>query len=80
MLAAHASLLNAEAKAGRKLIVEIANHPQPLLSQRARAELVAALADVDYVVMGDREAAAPDMEITRKFVHFVRERSNGAKH
>lgn len=79
LLAEHAALLHQAAPEGHVLIVEITNPPQPLLAQRARAELVAALADVNYVVMSDREEPAPDMEITRRFIQHVRERSNGAK-
>jgi bifunctional ADP-heptose synthase (sugar kinase/adenylyltransferase) len=79
LLAEHAALLHQAASDGNVLIVEIANPPQPLLPQRARAELVAALADVNYVVMTDREAPAPDIAITRRFIQQVRERSNGAK-
>jgi hypothetical protein len=37
-------------------VVEVTNPAQPLLAQRARAELVAALSMVDYVVLGDGEA------------------------
>ena len=79
LLAEHAALLHHAASDGHTLVVEITNPARPLLSLRARAELVAALADVNYVVMSDREAPAPDMEITRRFVQHVRERSKGAK-
>ena len=79
VLAEHAALLHQAASDGRVLIVEVTNPPRPLLAQRARAELIAALADVNYVVISDRETPAPDMEITRRFVQHVRERSNGAK-
>jgi len=79
LLAEHAALLHQMASEGHLLIVEITNSSQPLLPQRARAELVAALADVNYVVMTDREAPAPDMEITRRFVQRVRDRANGVK-
>ena len=40
------------------LIVEITNPARPLLAQRARAELVAALEMVDYVVLKDGPAAS----------------------
>jgi len=79
LLAEHAALIQTAARPGRTLIVEVINPPQPLLAQRARAELVAALADVDYVVMTDRQCAVSDPEITRRFVEHVRRRSNGAK-
>lgn len=38
---------------GAKLGVIVRNPPTPLLSQRARAELVAALGIVDYVLLDD---------------------------
>lgn len=79
LLAEHAALLHRAASIGHVLIVEITNPARPLLAQRARAELVAALADVDYVVMSDRQDNAPDAEITRRFVQSVRERANGVK-
>lgn len=79
LLAENAALLQQAASPGHLLIVELTDPPQPLLSQRARAELVAALAVVDYVVMSGREDSAPDMEITRRFVQHVRDRSNGAR-
>lgn len=55
---------------GRPLIVEITNPPQSLLAQRARAELVAALSMVDYVVMGG-ETASADANITERFIEHV---------
>jgi glycerol-3-phosphate cytidylyltransferase-like family protein len=58
-------------------VVEVTNPSQPLLGQRARAELVAALSMVDFVVMGDGEAsgAAPmDAEIKERFIEHVLER------
>ena len=79
LLAEHAALLQACAKPEHLLIVEIVDPPQPLLAQRARAELVAGLARVNYVVMSDREAASPDDGITSRFIQHVRHRSNGVK-
>ena len=49
MTAAHAARI-AELKDGRKLVVLIATPADPILSARARAELVAGLRAVDYVV------------------------------
>jgi bifunctional ADP-heptose synthase (sugar kinase/adenylyltransferase) len=49
MLASHARRL-AELKRGAKLIVVIEDPPQPILPTRARAELIASLRAVDYVV------------------------------
>jgi len=79
LLAEHAAILHANAEAGRLMIVEVTNPAQPLLPLRARAELVAALAQVDYVVMSDQRADAPDEDITRRFIHHVHQRVNGAQ-
>jgi bifunctional ADP-heptose synthase (sugar kinase/adenylyltransferase) len=46
----HIRRLQQLAAAGKGLMVVVLDPPQPILSQRARAELVAALAMVDYVV------------------------------
>ena len=82
LLAAHVQFLEDQATKGHLLIVEVANPPQPLLSQRARAELVAALGMVDYVVVGDSSVngSAGDAGITRQFIdHIVRRhRPDGA--
>ena len=82
LLAAHVEYLKDRAADGRVLIVEIANPPHPLLSQRARAELVAALRMVDYVVVGqgDVDGPAPDAAITRQFINHIvqRHRTDGA--
>jgi len=78
LLAAHARVLGAIAAPGQQLIVEVTNPPAPLLSQRARAELVAGLACVDYVVLGQMES--PGDETTRQFIQHVCERVNGAAH
>jgi bifunctional ADP-heptose synthase (sugar kinase/adenylyltransferase) len=53
--------------------VEVTDPPQPLLAQRARAELVAALAIVDYVVLGDEDAGA-DADISERFIERVLQR------
>jgi glycerol-3-phosphate cytidylyltransferase-like family protein len=50
------------------LIVIITNPANALLPQRARAELVAALAAVDYVVIG---AELDAVESTRQFMEHV---------
>jgi len=49
LLASHARRL-ADLKNGAKLIVVIEDPPRPILPARARAELVASLRAVDYVV------------------------------
>ena len=46
----HIYRLQQLAEAGKGLMVAILDPPAPILSQRARSELVAALAMVDYVV------------------------------
>jgi len=73
LLAEHARRLLACVTPGKLLVVEITDSLQPLLSQRARAELVAALAAVDYVVLSDREPSndTADAAITEKFVLHV---------
>ena len=49
LLAAHAEQLQQLKHAGTPLLVAIAEPPRPILPARARAELVAGLAVVDYV-------------------------------
>ncbi len=56
------------------LVVEVTNPARPLLAQRARAELVAALAMVDYVVLAPGESSAlppADAGITERFIEHV---------
>ena len=73
LLAEHVRRLAEAREPGRLLVVEVTNPAQPLLAQRARAELVAALSMVDYVVLGDEDASA-DADITKRFVERVIER------
>lgn len=57
--------------------MEITNPARPLLSQRARAELVAALSTVDYVVMSEQQCGAADTVdtgLSETFVQHVLER------
>jgi len=68
LLAEHARRLRATP--GQTLVVEITNPPHPLLPQRARAELVAALAAVDYVVLGNG-SQSDDASITERFIQHV---------
>jgi len=70
LLAEHVRRLAAARTPGRPLVVEVTNPRQPLLAQRARAELVAALSMVDFVVLVDREAGAAD-DITGRFIEHV---------
>jgi glycerol-3-phosphate cytidylyltransferase-like family protein len=80
LLAEHARMLRDVKSLGCLLVVEIVNPARPLLAQRARAELVAGLADVDYVVLGESVSdGAPDSGLTCRLMEHVRRRSNGAK-
>lgn len=70
LLAEHVGRLAQQREPGRPLVVEVTNPPQPLLAQRARAELVAALSMVDFVVLGDTKSA-PDADVTERFAEHV---------
>ena len=63
LLAEHVRRL-VEVANGLHLFVVVLDPPEPLLAARARAELVAALAVVDYVVPAGRQAAK---ELLRDF-------------
>ena len=73
LLAEHVRRLAERKEPGKLLVVEVTDPPQPLLAQRARAELVAALAMVDYVVLGD-EHAGTDADISERFIERVLQR------
>jgi bifunctional ADP-heptose synthase (sugar kinase/adenylyltransferase) len=68
LLAEHVRRLRQCVTPGRPLVVEITNPARPVLAQRARAELVAALEMVDYVVLKNGRAASEDADITERFV------------
>jgi bifunctional ADP-heptose synthase (sugar kinase/adenylyltransferase) len=70
LLAEHVRRLAQARQPGRPLVVEVTNLAQPLLGQRARAELVAALSMVDFVVIGDGSAGM-DADVTERFVEHV---------
>ena len=70
LLAEHVRWLAEERHPGTALVVEVTNPPQPLLAQRARAELVAALSMVDFVILGARKPAL-DAAISERFVAQV---------
>jgi bifunctional ADP-heptose synthase (sugar kinase/adenylyltransferase) len=57
LLAAHARRLEEIARAGGALFVAVQDPARPLLSAQARAELVAGLRVVDYVILGGTIAA-----------------------
>jgi bifunctional ADP-heptose synthase (sugar kinase/adenylyltransferase) len=73
LLAEHVRRLAEAREPGRLLLVEVTNPEQPLLGQRARAELVAALSMVDLVVLGD-EGSGLDADIGGRFIEHVLER------
>lgn len=81
MLAEHVRRLREQAAPGRLLIVEVTNPARPLMPQRARAELVAALSLVDYVVLGNgaNDSAGIDGSITQRFVENVLRRHRGER-
>ncbi len=63
LLASHAARLCELAPDGDGLLVAVlADPPEPLLAARARAELVAALAVVDYVVLAEGAGQAELLE------------------
>lgn len=77
LLAEHVRRLAKARQPGRMLVVEVTNPARPLLAQRARAELVAALSAVDYVLMSDRQSSAADSldsGISERFIAHVLER------
>jgi bifunctional ADP-heptose synthase (sugar kinase/adenylyltransferase) len=79
LLAEHVRRLRECSTPGRRLVVEITNPARPLLAQRARAELVAALGMVDYVVLKDGSAASDDAAVTERFIqHVLRRHSTEA--
>lgn len=53
MLAGHARRLNEIAEPGGVLVAVVTEPARPILAARARAELVAALQIVDYVVVAE---------------------------
>jgi len=82
LLAAHIRHLRDLAVPGHLLVVEITNSEHPLLAQRARAELVAALAMVDFVVLANGSSAAPapaDAVFTERLVEHVLQRHREEK-
>lgn len=72
LLAAHARHVSESIQDGALVIAVVTNPADPLLPQRARAELVAALAGVDYVAMKDGDEG-PE-QVTLDFVRHVLER------
>ncbi len=54
VLAVHARRFRRLAHPDRLLVVLVRSPERPLLDERSRAELIAALADVDYVLTGEK--------------------------
>ena len=74
LLAEHVRRLRQSASPGKLLAVEVTEPRRPILGQRARAELVAALKVVDYVVLSDKppsDDAGADEVITETFIQHV---------
>jgi hypothetical protein len=83
LLAEQVRRLRECAEPGQLLVVEIVNPESPLLSQQARAELVASLSMVNYVVLGNCEPSngIVDAGVKAKFIEHVlrRHRGEGSK-
>ena len=74
LLAEHVRRLRDYTAPEQLLVVEVTNPAAPLLAQRARAELVAALSMVDYVVLANGEAShegVSDSGIRERFIEHV---------
>jgi bifunctional ADP-heptose synthase (sugar kinase/adenylyltransferase) len=82
LLAPHVRRLVECAVPGQLLVVEVTNPVRPLLGQRARAELVAALSMVDYVVLANGTSArepSEDASFTDRLIKHVLERHRQEK-
>jgi bifunctional ADP-heptose synthase (sugar kinase/adenylyltransferase) len=80
LLAEHARRLEPLRSPDFLLAVVIQDSPRPLLPVQARAELVAALSAVDFVVIDSNGAAPVDLEdlpIREQFSEHVRRRHSG---
>jgi bifunctional ADP-heptose synthase (sugar kinase/adenylyltransferase) len=78
LLAAHARWLRGIAVSGAVLFVAVREPARPLLPRAARAELVAALGMVDYVVPGDAPSIA-DLGADLQADEVCREESAGQR-
>jgi bifunctional ADP-heptose synthase (sugar kinase/adenylyltransferase) len=80
LLAEHARRLEQLRSPDFRLAVAIHDPERPLLPLRGRAELVAALAVVDFVVLDANSVAAEDLEdlpVREQFSDHVRRRNAG---
>ena len=80
-MAEHVRRIRECASPGQLLAVEVTQPLRPLLPQRARAELVAALSVVDYVVVSDQPPSdeSADAVITAKLIEHVLSRHRKEK-
>jgi bifunctional ADP-heptose synthase (sugar kinase/adenylyltransferase) len=94
LLAVHASRLSRLRNRADALMVVVATPPQPILPGTARAELVAALSVVDYVVLPEETTVeellarirakevlrqeAEDERLTRDLIQHVRSRHDAS--
>ncbi|MBV8819916.1 MAG: hypothetical protein JO022_16250 [Acidobacteriaceae bacterium] len=74
LLPQHVRELRRAAAGDELLVVTVTNPPDPLLTQSARAELVAALAAVDYVILSHAPPFEEGFPFTKKFIDLVIER------
>ena len=82
VLAGHARRLEELRGDAETMVVLVTEPPQPILPSRARAELVAALAVVDYVILSEEgkpaglgaQLDAADAQLTRDLIQHVRNR------
>ena len=80
LLAEHARQIGDRRQPGKLLIALVTNPAEPYLPQQARAELVAALAAVNWVALQPGTADDPVSErITRDFAAHVVDRHQGAQ-
>jgi bifunctional ADP-heptose synthase (sugar kinase/adenylyltransferase) len=66
LLAVHAAWLAEARGSARKLAVIVKDPPVPILPARARAELVAALKVVDFVVLDSPALPAADVQLEQR--------------
>ena len=85
LAAEHATRLQGLKRAGSPLLVLIASPPNPILASRARAELVAGLAAVDYVaelsqeIQPDVTLEAEDTVLQARLIQHVHTRQSAAR-
>ena len=94
LIAAHARRLEQLREGAARVMVVVTDPPRPILPARARAELVAALSVVDFVVLSEEErleellarleatevlrGEVADETLTRQLIHHVQTRQRTA--